>query len=65
MLDVLEDFLLLRGISFARLDGSTRRPRRSLDIKLVIMPIFCYCYKIDSSYMLQFQQETSRKNASI
>ncbi|KAF8961860.1 P-loop containing nucleoside triphosphate hydrolase protein [Flammula alnicola] len=34
MLDILEDFMVLRGISFARLDGSTSRPRRSLDIKL-------------------------------
>jgi SWI/SNF-related matrix-associated actin-dependent regulator of chromatin subfamily A member 5 len=39
MLDVLEDFLALRGISYARLDGSTCRPRRTLDIKLVNMPI--------------------------
>jgi len=35
MLDLLEDFMVLRGIPFGRLDGSTRRPRRSLDIKLV------------------------------
>jgi SWI/SNF-related matrix-associated actin-dependent regulator of chromatin subfamily A member 5 len=35
MLDILEDFMTLRGITFARLDGSTPRPRRSLDIKLV------------------------------
>ncbi|TFK65861.1 hypothetical protein BDN72DRAFT_800724 [Pluteus cervinus] len=34
MLDVLEDFLFLRGIPYARLDGSTRRPRRNLDIRL-------------------------------
>ncbi|KAG6849128.1 hypothetical protein H0H93_011075 [Arthromyces matolae] len=34
MLDILEDFMVLRRIPFARLDGSTRRPRRSLDIKL-------------------------------
>ncbi|KAG7085999.1 hypothetical protein E1B28_003522 [Marasmius oreades] len=34
MLDVLEDMLHLRGINYARLDGSTRRPRRNLDIKL-------------------------------
>lgn len=39
MLDILEDFLVLRGISFARLDGSMPRPRRSLDIKLVNMLI--------------------------
>ncbi|KAI3603961.1 nucleosome remodeling complex atpase subunit [Moniliophthora roreri] len=34
MLDCLEDMLYLRGIKYARLDGSTSRPRRSLDIKL-------------------------------
>ncbi|KAG6915978.1 hypothetical protein DXG01_009030 [Tephrocybe rancida] len=34
MLDILEDFMVLRSIPFARLDGSTPRPRRSLDIKL-------------------------------
>ena len=35
MLDLLEDFLALRSIQYARLDGSTARARRSLDIKLV------------------------------
>lgn len=35
MLDVLEDMMHLRDIKYARLDGSTPRPRRSLDIKLV------------------------------
>jgi len=35
MLDLLEDFMALRSIPYARLDGSTRRPRRTLDIKLV------------------------------
>ncbi|KAK0451185.1 P-loop containing nucleoside triphosphate hydrolase protein [Desarmillaria tabescens] len=34
MLDLLEDFMVLRNIRFARLDGSTTRPRRNLDIKL-------------------------------
>ncbi|KAF8545812.1 hypothetical protein OG21DRAFT_1502152 [Imleria badia] len=34
MLDVLEDFMELRGIPYARLDGSTTRPRHTLDIKL-------------------------------
>ncbi|GJE91583.1 hypothetical protein PsYK624_077330 [Phanerochaete sordida] len=34
MLDLLEDFLVLRGIKYARLDGSTCRPRRTLDVKL-------------------------------
>ncbi|KAM6491144.1 SNF2 family N-terminal domain containing protein [Amanita muscaria] len=37
MLDVLEDFLLMRSIKYARLDGSTHRPRRTLDIKLFQM----------------------------
>ncbi|KAH8093223.1 P-loop containing nucleoside triphosphate hydrolase protein [Cristinia sonorae] len=34
MLDLLEDFMNLRGIPYARLDGSTSRPRRTLDIRL-------------------------------
>ncbi|KAJ7579140.1 P-loop containing nucleoside triphosphate hydrolase protein, partial [Mycena floridula] len=34
MLDLLEDFMHLRDIPYARLDGSTPRPRRSLDIRL-------------------------------
>ena len=34
MLDILEDFMNLRGYKYARLDGSTSRPRRALDIKL-------------------------------
>ncbi|KAK0184817.1 P-loop containing nucleoside triphosphate hydrolase protein [Armillaria mellea] len=34
MLDLLEDFMTLRNIRFARLDGSTCRPRRNLDIRL-------------------------------
>ncbi|KAH8924965.1 hypothetical protein BT69DRAFT_1260872 [Atractiella rhizophila] len=34
MLDYVEDFLALRGISHARLDGSTPRARRTLDMKL-------------------------------
>jgi hypothetical protein len=35
MLDLLEDFMVLREIPYARLDGSTTRPRRAWDIKLV------------------------------
>jgi SWI/SNF-related matrix-associated actin-dependent regulator of chromatin subfamily A member 5 len=35
MLDLLEDFMELRKIPYARLDGSTNRPRRNLDIRLV------------------------------
>ncbi|EIW74988.1 hypothetical protein CONPUDRAFT_169853 [Coniophora puteana RWD-64-598 SS2] len=34
MLDLLEDFMHLRGIPYGRLDGSTVRARRTLDIKL-------------------------------
>ncbi|KAJ3140412.1 hypothetical protein HK100_009843 [Physocladia obscura] len=34
MLDVLQDFMVLRGEKFARLDGGTSRPRRNLDIRL-------------------------------
>ena len=34
MLDLLEDFMALREIRYARLDGSTSRARRALDIKL-------------------------------
>lgn len=34
MLDLLEDFLTLRRIGYARLDGQTSRTRRTLDIKL-------------------------------
>jgi hypothetical protein len=35
MLDTIEELLHLRGIPFARLDGATLRPRRTLDIKMV------------------------------
>ena len=35
MLDLLEDFMELRGTPYGRLDGSTSRPRRNLDIRLV------------------------------
>ena len=34
-LDLLEDFMALRKIPYARLDGSKNRPRRNLDIRLV------------------------------
>lgn len=43
MLDYLEDFLALRSIKYARLDGSTHRPRRTLDIKLVSSLPMIYC----------------------
>ena len=42
MLDMLEDFLAFRSIPYARLDGSTNRPRRTLDIKLVSMSLDQY-----------------------
>jgi len=32
MLDILQDFLTLRGYTYARLDGSTNRVQRSIDI---------------------------------
>ncbi|GAA5858503.1 hypothetical protein JCM8547_007336 [Rhodosporidiobolus lusitaniae] len=34
-LDVIEDFCTLRDFQYARLDGSTSRPRQALDIRLV------------------------------
>ncbi|GAA5924215.1 hypothetical protein JCM10213_004524 [Rhodosporidiobolus nylandii] len=34
MLDILEDFMSLREYKYSRLDGSTSRPRRALDIRL-------------------------------
>ncbi|GAA6009228.1 hypothetical protein JCM11491_004237 [Sporobolomyces phaffii] len=34
MLDILEDFMHLRGYKYCRLDGKTSRPRRTLDIRL-------------------------------
>ncbi|GAA5946579.1 hypothetical protein JCM3765_000305 [Sporobolomyces pararoseus] len=34
MLDILEDFMQLRGHKYCRLDGQTPRPRRTLDIRL-------------------------------
>lgn len=42
MLDVLEDFMELRSIPYGRLDGSTNRPRRTLSIKLVGIPLRCH-----------------------
>ena len=39
---MLEDFLAFCSIPYARLDGSTNRPRRTLDIKLVSMPLDQY-----------------------
>ena len=32
MLDILSDYLALRGYQYARLDGSTNRVQRSIDI---------------------------------
>lgn len=34
MLDICEDYFMYRGWKYARLDGSTTRPRRALDIRL-------------------------------
>jgi SWI/SNF-related matrix-associated actin-dependent regulator of chromatin subfamily A member 5 len=34
MLDLLEDFMMLRDVPYLRLDGSTSRPRRTLNIRL-------------------------------
>lgn len=34
MLDILEDYLTLRGTAFLRLDGGTSRPRRNLGIRV-------------------------------
>ncbi|TPX62874.1 hypothetical protein PhCBS80983_g00145 [Powellomyces hirtus] len=34
MLDILEDFMIFRNVPYCRLDGSTARPRRTLDIRL-------------------------------
>ena len=47
MLDLLEDFLALRSITYARLDGSTPRPRRTLDIRLVRFSIFLPVLNLD------------------
>ena len=61
MLDILEDFLVLRRIPFARLDGRTSRPRRTLDIKLVSCVVESG-FPADIVPLLgQFQQEKSRK----
>ncbi|KAI5475975.1 hypothetical protein MNV49_000534 [Pseudohyphozyma bogoriensis] len=34
MLDIVEDFMNLRGYKYGRIDGQTPRPRRTLEIKL-------------------------------
>lgn len=33
-LDILEDYLNLRGLKYSRLDGSTNRVQRMIDIKV-------------------------------
>jgi SWI/SNF-related matrix-associated actin-dependent regulator of chromatin subfamily A member 5 len=48
MLDIMEDFMHLRGIPYARLDGSTSRPRRSLDIKLVSEQTFLWTRNLNA-----------------
>lgn len=60
MLDIMEDFMHLRDIPYARLDGSTRRPRRTLDIKLVSLLTDCVFAEL-TVMTLQFQLEKSRK----
>jgi SWI/SNF-related matrix-associated actin-dependent regulator of chromatin subfamily A member 5 len=34
MLNIVEDYMRLRGHAYARLDGQTSRPRRTLDMRL-------------------------------
>ena len=46
MLDLLEDFMALREIPYARLDGSTTRPRRTWDIKLVSLLLRSCCKRL-------------------
>lgn len=58
---MLEDFMALRSIPYARLDGSTTRPRRALDIKLVSYYPFKYFLNLTNNCGMQFQQENSRK----
>jgi hypothetical protein len=62
MLDVLEDFMVLRGIPYARLDGSTNRVRRTFDIKLVGISLWQFDILSLDDQSLQFQQENSRKH---
>jgi SWI/SNF-related matrix-associated actin-dependent regulator of chromatin subfamily A member 5 len=58
MLDLLEDFMALRSVPYARLDGGTTRPRRALDIKLVRSSLDALpCPELDNR--LQFQQDQS------
>lgn len=38
MLDILEDYLIMRGYRYARLDGSTGRARRNLQMKMFNKP---------------------------
>lgn len=58
MLDMLEDFLAYRSIPYARLDGGTTRPRRTLDIKLVSAGSIAS--HTNNLHVIQFQQEQSR-----
>lgn len=61
MLNLLEDYMELRSIPYARLDGGTTRPRRNLDIKLVSVIFSSHCLLSDAWHP-QFQQEKSRKS---
>ena len=60
MLDLLEDFLALRSIAYSRLDGSTPRPRRTLDVKLVCRQ-HPFIGVLTHNHIGQFQQEVSRR----
>ena len=61
MLDLLEDFMHLRSIRYARLDGQTCRPRRTLDIRLVSLS----SHSFPPAHLEdQFQQEDSRKSVA-
>lgn len=63
MLDLLEDYMELRSIPYARLDGGTTRPRRNLDIKLVgVISGFLIHWLLSDAWHPQFQQEKSRKS---
>ena len=45
VLDVLEDYLKMKGVKFCRLDGSTNRVQRTVDVNAFNAPgstIFCY-----------------------
>ena len=61
MLDLLEDFLALRSIAYARLDGSTPRPRRTLDVKLVRHPFF----SVLAPTLTHYEPDSSSKKCRV